>query len=534
VQEVFLRAWLQLSQLRQPGSFPYWIGRMARHLGTTWFRNQRRRSEILQLVEAKGKEMEEVQDTALTPDQQALENERQQQLHEAIQTLPPQEREATLLHYVDGMPKNMVAKHMDIHPATVGRMLERATSRLKADLGEEAATGIGTLALPTQGPAATMACIASVAALTPVAREAIAVAAAKGLPTVVSAQTSTSAGTVSLGFLALLWQSLQSTVQGVLLMGTYKTAAAATVTATALAIGGYTVVNSSSSNSNPAPPSSAASQNTIVSSLGSQADTVQFTSPFNSEDAAWQFERIIEVQADGQMQTISGVEGQCRILYTHADESVTLAFQLNEVSGMATANAEVEDILGREFQILISDNGTISNLKATDGLPIDPFEYIHVLTGMTGTDLGPLASPDPYSIGQAVDGEFKVMLPISLDPVVSGSGSYTLTSIDRDGSNPKVTFDIETQMKIGGGLPVTKDERTRTTILLDNEESTAKGTWTFDLNNPVNSVQVVEGRMIVSSVRMVIDVPGRDQPVEQILPSEENRTFRATTTISGI
>jgi len=529
VQEVFLRAWLQLKQLRKPSSFPFWIGRMARYLGTTWFRNRQRRSELLKLVEAKGNEMERVRDTAPTPDQEALDKEKQQQLHEAIQSLPPQEREATLLHYVEGLPKNMVAQHMAIHPATVGRMLERATAKIKAELGEETMPQIVPLDLEKQGPEASIACISAVAALSPVAQQAIYAAAVKGLPTVVSYHTSTSAGTVTIGFLTLLWQSLQSYFQGVLMMGTFKTITAVTAAIAAAGIGGAVYYNNSTNQS-----SESGNQTSSNIAAALPADNLlkwENKDPYQSPGTEWTYRQVNEIDHEGQILKHMELAGRCKIISSYPDGGSTVEFQITKLETMDNWGGELsQQILNRKFQADRNADGSITDLRATDGQPIDQFHALYVLMGTAGTHLGPLA--ETLNPGEAKTAGFFVSTRLTGENAIVGNETYTLRNIET-GKNPKAVFDIESTMTIGG-LPVGKDERTRTMVVLDTQKTVSKGTWTFDMNNPLNSEMIMDGEALENKMKLVISVPGRDEPVVQELPSQPQQPVRTTITTAGV
>jgi RNA polymerase sigma-70 factor (ECF subfamily) len=58
-------------------------------------------------------------------------------LHAAIRSLPPQQRAAVVLHYLDGLPVEDVAKAIGCRPSTARVHLHRARHRLAELLGED-------------------------------------------------------------------------------------------------------------------------------------------------------------------------------------------------------------------------------------------------------------------------------------------------------------------------------------------------------------------------------------------------------------
>lgn len=66
----------------------------------------------------------------------AIQNERLLLLAEALDGLPPAQREAMELHYWQGWPLAEIATHLDRTPAAVAGLLHRALKALKDQLGE--------------------------------------------------------------------------------------------------------------------------------------------------------------------------------------------------------------------------------------------------------------------------------------------------------------------------------------------------------------------------------------------------------------
>jgi RNA polymerase sigma factor (sigma-70 family) len=120
VQEAVLQAFLGLERLRDADRFGSWLYGITLNLA----RMRLRRREPL-LLDAGTVEQS-------APDGGAgLEAVR-----EALDVLPPREREAVVLHYIEGLDTNEVASLLDARPGTVRVRLHRARRRLREGLAE--------------------------------------------------------------------------------------------------------------------------------------------------------------------------------------------------------------------------------------------------------------------------------------------------------------------------------------------------------------------------------------------------------------
>lgn len=124
VQEALLQAFLSLDRLRNPERFGSWLYGITLNLA----RMRLRRRDPLPLdadsVEAPVQDGE----TALDG------------VREALEVLPRREREAVLLHYVEGLAPREVASLVGERPGTVRVRLHRARRRLRGHLAEFAPT----------------------------------------------------------------------------------------------------------------------------------------------------------------------------------------------------------------------------------------------------------------------------------------------------------------------------------------------------------------------------------------------------------
>jgi RNA polymerase sigma factor (sigma-70 family) len=120
VQEALLQAFLGLERLRDPERFGSWLYGITLNLA----RMRLRRRDPLP-VDVDALEPPSADGVA------ALEAVR-----EALDVLPPREREAVVLHYVEGLDTQEVASLLGARPGTVRVRLHRARRRLRRDLAE--------------------------------------------------------------------------------------------------------------------------------------------------------------------------------------------------------------------------------------------------------------------------------------------------------------------------------------------------------------------------------------------------------------
>jgi len=120
VQASFVIAWRDMHRLRNPKRFGAWLIRIASNLTNRWLRNQyRRRLETS------------------TDDSVAIQtyrrDELRQEVWDAIDVLPPRERESVVLHYIIGYTYDEVANLLHVPESTVLGRLQRARNRLREE-----------------------------------------------------------------------------------------------------------------------------------------------------------------------------------------------------------------------------------------------------------------------------------------------------------------------------------------------------------------------------------------------------------------
>jgi RNA polymerase sigma factor (sigma-70 family) len=122
VQEAVLRAFLALSQLRERERFESWLCGIALNIAKTRLRRAATERRLLATLGA----------VAERPETDPL-----GYVLEAVELLPPGQREAVLLHYIDGLSCEEVAAALGSTPAAVRVRLHRARAELRRQLVPE-------------------------------------------------------------------------------------------------------------------------------------------------------------------------------------------------------------------------------------------------------------------------------------------------------------------------------------------------------------------------------------------------------------
>ncbi|MBX7244552.1 MAG: RNA polymerase sigma factor [Candidatus Sumerlaeaceae bacterium] len=240
VQEVFLRAFLLLDQLASPGLFSHWLARMARNLAIDWQRRGDAASRLIPMVPLEEVPAEVANPRAENAREEAARTEQSTALQMALASLRPESRELVLLHYMEGISHEEIARRMGVHQSTVSRQIQKSVASMRGFMETSLSAMARGLSARPAAQARTALLGAAVLALPAATKSSLAQAAAAA------------AGTATSGKTALASLSLIKT--GALFMGYGK--AVATVAAVAvLAGGGYYFTHQEK----PLPPPPAAS-----------------------------------------------------------------------------------------------------------------------------------------------------------------------------------------------------------------------------------------------------------------------------------
>lgn len=178
VQEVFLRAWLGVGQLRDGARFAAWTVRMARNLSANWLRSGMRRSRLVRMVPMENDDTQPTVDQRPNAREAAEADERVRAVHEALGRLSPAEREIVVLHYMENASHREIAARLGVNHTTVGRRLEKALAGMRGILADGE-----TVARPRPAArAAATAVVLAAAAMPAQAKAALSTAAAASAP----------------------------------------------------------------------------------------------------------------------------------------------------------------------------------------------------------------------------------------------------------------------------------------------------------------------------------------------------------------
>ena len=133
-QEVFLRAYLGLQQLRSPEYFAAWVARITRNLAATWRLAGPPPGALVPLVTAAGQPLDFADNRAVGAEKQMEASERRQAVREALEQLPVEQRELVLLHYMEELSQREIARRLGLAQARVSRQINRALASMRDPL----------------------------------------------------------------------------------------------------------------------------------------------------------------------------------------------------------------------------------------------------------------------------------------------------------------------------------------------------------------------------------------------------------------
>jgi RNA polymerase sigma-70 factor, ECF subfamily len=126
-QEVFLRLYAHLHRGRAVENVRLWAFRVAHNLA---FCERQQYQRLAHLDDLRWNEVcARLADPGLNPEQSALQRERLERLHVALQSLSAQERQCLLLR-AEGLRYREIGKILGVATSTVGEFLQRALRKL--------------------------------------------------------------------------------------------------------------------------------------------------------------------------------------------------------------------------------------------------------------------------------------------------------------------------------------------------------------------------------------------------------------------
>ena len=146
-QDTFVKAWESLHSLKSNDAFQAWLHQIARRLCLDTLRKRAWETSVSEFNVPADQQISEdgegevelflagVESTdSLDPEEVVIENERKRAVHEAIAQLSPPLREVVVLHYLEGLSVDEVAKVLSVPIGTVLSRLARARKALRRTL----------------------------------------------------------------------------------------------------------------------------------------------------------------------------------------------------------------------------------------------------------------------------------------------------------------------------------------------------------------------------------------------------------------
>ncbi|MBI3947894.1 MAG: sigma-70 family RNA polymerase sigma factor [Armatimonadetes bacterium] len=134
-QEAFVLAYDRLAQLTEPERFGAWLTSIVRNLARMWLRHRSTQPPLLSLDEESGAARTEQVSAAAAREASRLDSVREV-VAAALAALPPEQRRAIQLHYLDGYRYHEVALLLGVSVGAVRGRLDRARQVLRRELQE--------------------------------------------------------------------------------------------------------------------------------------------------------------------------------------------------------------------------------------------------------------------------------------------------------------------------------------------------------------------------------------------------------------
>ena len=147
-QEVFLRVYKHLPQLKDPRQFSGWLYVMTDRLCKTWLRKNKSSMESLEDVPMAEIEKTFYEHYVSTEQEKDAQTHRSELVRKLLEKLPESERTVMTLYYLGEMTAKEIGKFLGVSVNTVTSRLQRARERLKQDEELLVREMLGSVQLP--------------------------------------------------------------------------------------------------------------------------------------------------------------------------------------------------------------------------------------------------------------------------------------------------------------------------------------------------------------------------------------------------
>ena len=136
-QEAFLRAFRSFDRFDRRMPLGPWLRRITCNLALNHLRHRSLERRLIRESDSERPVEEELADTAEGPDQRLLRSQQMDALQKALEVLPPLQRLAVTLKYVEELSTVEIAAAMEAPVNSVKTWLLRARERLRRELADE-------------------------------------------------------------------------------------------------------------------------------------------------------------------------------------------------------------------------------------------------------------------------------------------------------------------------------------------------------------------------------------------------------------
>jgi RNA polymerase sigma-70 factor (ECF subfamily) len=136
-QDVFIEVLESISRFKENSTLSTWIYRITVNKSLNFIRKNKRKQLVRNFGSFFGysnTETVSVSDEPIAQHDILLENEQQQVLYRAIDSLPPNQRAVFILHKFDELPNKQIAEIMELSVASVESLMQRAKHNLQKHL----------------------------------------------------------------------------------------------------------------------------------------------------------------------------------------------------------------------------------------------------------------------------------------------------------------------------------------------------------------------------------------------------------------
>lgn len=141
IQEVYIRVWRFIGQLKKPSSFRPWLSQLIKNVFYDELRKRPRNNQIISLDEPLSNDPSEestrdIKDCSQQPDDLLLAKELCEVLKEAMKDIPQQFRTAEILRDIEGLSYEEICKVTHAELGTVKSRIARARLKIQEKLAE--------------------------------------------------------------------------------------------------------------------------------------------------------------------------------------------------------------------------------------------------------------------------------------------------------------------------------------------------------------------------------------------------------------